>query len=92
MTATMENYLKKHLGPLVTAEQLSLLLKTTSVIGQLPPDLRSSVLKVFADGYTLQMKITTGFSALQLLTISMIWKDPHVSVMGKDAPGIDVGG
>ncbi|KAF2174701.1 MFS general substrate transporter [Zopfia rhizophila CBS 207.26] len=91
MTATMETYLKKHLGPIVTPEQLNALLKTTSVVNQLPRDLRSAVLKVFADGFTLQMKITTGFSALQFLAVGMIWKNPQVSVMGKEAPGIDIG-
>jgi hypothetical protein len=92
MTAAMENYLHKHLGPIVTPEQLSLLLKNTSVINQLPSDLRAAVLKVFADGYTMQMKIATAFSALQFLAVSMMWKKPQITLAKKGASEIDISG
>ncbi|KAF1997152.1 MFS general substrate transporter [Amniculicola lignicola CBS 123094] len=92
MTATMENYLKKHLGPLVTSEQLDALLRNTSIIRQFPPDLKHAVLGVFADGYNLQMKITTAFTALQLVTVGMIWRNPQISVMGKERAGTEAGG
>jgi hypothetical protein len=81
--ATMENYLRQNLPSLVTPEQLQLLLKNTAFIDTLPLDTRSAVIKVFADGYTLQMKITAGISALQLLAIGMIWNNPQVQVAGK---------
>lgn len=80
MTAALENYLHKHLGPIVTSEQLSLLLQNTSVINELPSDLRAAVLKVFADGYTMQMKIATGFSAAQFLAVTMMWKKPQITL------------
>ncbi|KAF2706371.1 MFS general substrate transporter [Pleomassaria siparia CBS 279.74] len=81
--AIMENYLWRHLPSIVTPEQLRILLRNTAFINTLPLDVRSAVLKVFADGYTLQVKIAAGISALQLLTIGMIWKSPQVLVAGK---------
>jgi hypothetical protein len=85
MTAALENYLHNHLGPIVTSEQLSLLLQNTSVINELSMDLRAAVLRVFADGYTMQMKIATGFSAAQFLAVTMMWKKPQITLVVKDA-------
>lgn len=81
--ATMENYLRHHLASIISPEQLQLLLRNTAFIDRLPPDVRSAVIKIFADGYTLQMKVTAGFSAMQLLAIGMIWKSPQVLVAGE---------
>jgi MFS family permease len=81
--ATMENYLRQNLPSLVTPEQLQLLLKNTASINTLPTDVKTAVIKVFADGYTLQMKITAGISALQLLAIGLIWDNPQILVAGK---------
>ena len=50
----------------------------------IPTDVRNAVLEVFADGYTLQMKVTAGISALQVLAVGMIWKNPQVFVAGKN--------
>lgn len=83
-SATMENYLRQQLPALVAPEQLQLILKNTAVIKTLPTDVRDAVLEVFADGYTLQMKVTAGISALQVLAVGMIWKNPQVSVAGKN--------
>jgi hypothetical protein len=90
MTAALENYLYNHLAPIVTPEQLSLLLKNTSVINQLPVDLRAAVLEVFADGYTMQMKIATAFSALQFLAVGMMWKKSQITLAAKGASGMDI--
>jgi hypothetical protein len=79
----MENYLRQNLPSLVTPEQLQLLLKNTASINALPTDVKIAVIKVFADGYTLQMKITAGISALQLLAIGLIWDNPQILVAGK---------
>ena len=83
-SATMENYLRQQLPALVPPEQLQLILKNTAVIKTLPTDVRDAVLEVFADGYTLQMKVTAGISALQVLAVGMIWKNPQVFVAGKN--------
>ncbi|KAG9199367.1 hypothetical protein G6514_008526 [Epicoccum nigrum] len=82
-SATMENYLRQELPALVAPEQLQLILKNTAVIKTLPPNVRNAILEVFADGYTLQMKVTAGISALQVLAVGMIWKNPQVFVAGK---------
>ena len=82
-SATMENYLRQQLPALVAPEQLQLILKNTAVIKTLPADVRSAVLEVFADGYTLQMKVTAGISALQVLAVGMIWNNPQIYVAGK---------
>lgn len=87
MTATMENYLKSHLGSVLSPVQLNTLLKTTAMINQLPPDIRAIVIRIFADGYKLQMRITTGFSAIQFLVIGLIWKNPQISVIEKKKDG-----
>ena len=83
-SATMENYLRQQLPALVAPEQLQLILKNTAVIKTLPADVRSAVLEVFADGYTLQMKVTAGISALQVLAVGMIWNNPQIFVAGKN--------
>ncbi|KAF1835914.1 MFS general substrate transporter [Decorospora gaudefroyi] len=88
MAATIENYLKSHLGPLLPADTLNALLKTSTVIDTLPADVRIAVLTVYADAYILLWRITTGFSAAQFLAIAMIWKNPQIEVMGKEAPGM----
>ncbi|OSS44301.1 hypothetical protein B5807_11136 [Epicoccum nigrum] len=82
-SATMESYLRQELPALVAPEQLQLILKNTAVIKTLPPNVRNAILEVFADGYTLQMKVTAGISALQVLAVGMIWKNPQVFVAGK---------
>ena len=78
----MENYLRRQLPALIPPEQLQLILKNTAVIKTLPVEMRNAVLEVFADGYTLQMKVTAGISALQVLAVGMIWKNPQVFVAG----------
>lgn len=87
MTATMENYLRKHLASLVSPELLNTVLKSTAVIHELPVGLKAKLVRVFADGYTLQMKIIAGLSAAQILAIGLIWSNPQLSVLEKKQEG-----
>jgi hypothetical protein len=57
------------------------LLRTTTALKELSPEVRMMVLQVFSDGYNLQIKITTAFAAAQILAIGLMWKkDPIVVV------------
>jgi len=84
MASILENHLNSHLANLITPDQLSTLKKTTAIIKEFPPELREKVLRVFADGYQLQMKVTTGFAALQPFAIALLWKKKQIRLNAKD--------
>ncbi|PVH98544.1 MFS general substrate transporter [Periconia macrospinosa] len=78
MSATMETYLRQQLPSTLSPVQLSAILKSTTAISLLPPELQAHVIEVFAQGYSLQLKIVTGFSVAQFLAITMIWRNPQI--------------
>lgn len=75
--------MSSHLEQLLPPDQLHDLLKSTAVLNGLRADIRPKVVEVFANGFSLQMKITTVFAALQLAAIAMIWKKRQIAVVEK---------
>lgn len=61
-TGVLNNYIKTHLAPILTAEQLAAYLQTTEVTATFPVVLRDQVRIVLGQGYTLQMKMLLGKS------------------------------
>ena len=61
-------------------EQLKAILESTRSIALLPSNLRHAAAIVFAEGYDLQMRVTIGISASELLATALMWeKRPRVS-------------
>jgi hypothetical protein len=72
-SSLLNSYLKSHLAPpVLTTEQLDSLLLSTAVISKFEPELQTVVKGVFASGYSLQMKVVTGFAAAQFSAILMM--------------------
>ena len=66
-------YIRTHLLEVLPAEKAMLLLEKTEIIRQLDPSTLQGVRTIFADGYSLQIKMLIGFSAAQLLTTALMW-------------------
>ena len=77
----MNNYLTSHLGPLIGADRLALILQTTAEVRNLPPQLQAKTIAVLAQGYNLQMKINVGFSVVQVLAVGLIWRKKQIEVV-----------
>jgi hypothetical protein len=76
----MNSWLKSHLSQTLTPSQLAALLESTDTLAALPASVQNIVRLVFAQGYTLQMKIVTGVAALQFPAILMMWKRKQLEV------------
>lgn len=83
VTSAFDNYLTRELAKLVSSEQAHDLLRSTALIHELSGGLRERVIRAFAEAFTVQMKITTAFAALQMVGIAMIWKRKQISVVEK---------
>ncbi|KAL1642365.1 hypothetical protein SLS58_005439 [Diplodia intermedia] len=88
-TSAMNNYLNSHLPAAEIssggggASAAHALLQSVGSVGELPPDVREQVLRVFAEGFNLQMKIVAGFSGLQVLMVGMLWRKNQIRVAEK---------
>ncbi len=81
----LNNQIKSSLAGVVSAEELSELLKSTASIRLMPAEVRAQVLAAFSDGYNLQMRIMTGFAGAQLLTVGALWRKNQITVVGEKA-------
>ena len=81
----LTSYLKSSLAGVVSTEELSTLLQSTSSIRLLSPHIQDKILVAFSDGYNLQMKIMTGFAGAQLLAVGAIWRKQQISVVEEKA-------
>ena len=74
-SSLLNSHLKSHLAPpLLSPDQLSRLLQSTSQIQTFAPQLQEVVRDVFASGYNLQMKVITGFAAAQFPAVMLMVK------------------
>ncbi|KAJ4350433.1 uncharacterized protein N0V89_009054 [Didymosphaeria variabile] len=83
VASALENYLNRNLGAIISPEQRVSLMESTALLHELPDDIRGQVIRVFAEGFSLQMKITTAFAALQVPAIVMFWKKKQITVEKK---------
>lgn len=80
-STVMNNYLSSHLGPLIGAENLALILKSTSEIQTLPAEFQVDTVDALAHGYNLQMKVNIGFSVVQVLAVGLLWRRKQIEVV-----------
>ncbi|KAM0163278.1 hypothetical protein ACHAQE_003392 [Botrytis cinerea] len=84
-TSIFNNYIRNHLHDVLPPDTLELLLQSTFIIDSFPPDLRAHIARVLAEGYNLQMKVTTGFAVAQTFTLALLWKRKQITVVEKKA-------
>ena len=77
----MENYLTAYLSNKIGTERLSAVLESTSAIERFPLDIQAVVIRAFGQGYSLQMKVLSGFVGAQFLTVGMLWRRKQISVV-----------
>ncbi|PQE29886.1 major facilitator superfamily transporter protein [Rutstroemia sp. NJR-2017a WRK4] len=80
VTTALNNYLSSHLPDVLTPAQLKNVLQSTSVISNLPPELRTQVQTIFGRGYNLQLQILIGFTSAQFFAICLIWNKPQLGI------------
>lgn len=81
----LNSHIKSSLEGVVSAEELSELLKSTATIRFMPAEMQAQILTAFSDGYNLQIKIMTGFAGAQLLTVGALWRKNQISVVEEKA-------
>lgn len=82
-TTVMNSSLTSHLTRTIGPERLAAVLQSTAAIREFPLEMQKTVLKAFAEGYNLQMKILTGFAAVQLVAVGLLWRKKQISVVGE---------
>jgi hypothetical protein len=80
-TAVFNNYIRRHLSSVLSPDLLDILLQSTFTLDNLPVELKTRVSTVLAEGYNLQMKVTTGFAVAQFLTLGLLWKRRQISIV-----------
>ncbi|KAF7949128.1 hypothetical protein EAE96_008297 [Botrytis aclada] len=84
-TSIFNNYIRNHLRDVLPPDTLELLLQSTFIIDGFPPELKAHIARVLAEGYNLQMKVTTGFAVAQTFTLALLWKRKQITVVEKKA-------
>jgi len=79
-SSILNNYLTNHLQNILTPAQFSSLQQSTAEIATFPLEVQDRVASTFLRGYNLQMQVLIGFSALQVLLVSMLWKKKQISI------------
>lgn len=80
MTTAFNGLVKSRLGRFLSTEQINDLLEFANSSLSYPADTQDRFRIIFAEGYSLQMKIMTGFAAAQLLSTLFIWQSKQVRV------------
>lgn len=78
VTCVLSSYVQRHLGAILSADEVELLLDSSSMIDSLPISVQSTVRLVYAEAYNLQMKILMGFSAAQIPAAVLMWRKKQV--------------
>lgn len=79
-SAYMNSYLKASLANVLSPDMLDAVLKDTSVIKGLASGLQEDAKRIFAQGYATQIRILIGFTAVQLLSIILLWQKEQIKV------------
>lgn len=81
----LNNHFRSSLVKVVTADQLSTLMRSTATIRLFSPEIQAQIIQVLSDGYNMQMKIMAGFAGAQLLTVGTLWRKKQISVVSEKA-------
>lgn len=80
VTTSFNGLVRRNLGNLLSSSQIDTLLRYPETIPSLPIDLQETVRTVFADGYTLQMKILAGLAAGQIPAALLMWEKDQIMI------------
>ncbi len=80
VTNVLNSYVRSGLLEVLSVEQVAALLETGSAIKNLPPDVQTTVQRVFAQGYNIQLKILSGFAAAQIPSSLLMWQKKQIVV------------
>ena len=78
VSTVMNSYVTSKLDSILSPQQVSDILSTNSIAASLQPAVQQQVKSVFADGYTLQMKILTGLVAGQIPAALLMWQRDQI--------------
>lgn len=76
----MYSWAKSEFLQVLRIEQFNALMQTLDAVTDFSPETQHAVRIIFARGYNLQMRITIGFAASQLLTGLTIWQKKAVQL------------
>ena len=82
-TSLSTPYLRSHIPQVAPASSVALILEKTANIHLLPADLRTKVEKVFAESFSVQIKLVIGFAAAQIPATLLMWTKQHVAEPSK---------
>lgn len=80
VTTAFNGLVRGKLGSLLSPIHLETLLRSPETITLLPASLQDTVRAVFADGYTLQIKILAGLAAGQIPAALLMWEKNQIMV------------
>ena len=82
-SSVMNSHLTSLLRDTIGPDRLSEVLQSITATKQFPPQMQVEVLRAFASGYNLQMKIMAGFAGLQVLVVGLLWRKTQIRVVEK---------
>ncbi|KAK2603645.1 hypothetical protein QQS21_004226, partial [Conoideocrella luteorostrata] len=79
------NYVRHHLASTLTKTDIDALLTNVGSLSGYPPSVQERFRSVCSGAYNLQMRVTLGFVAAQVIVIAALWRQPayRVSKEGK---------
>ncbi|PVH93343.1 MFS multidrug transporter-like protein [Periconia macrospinosa] len=81
ITATIfNNYVRTHLGDILTQQALEAVLRSSQSITLLPVDIQDTVKQTFGKGSNLQFMVLVGFAAAQVPTNLLMWRQEQIRV------------
>ncbi|KAF5868834.1 putative efflux pump antibiotic resistance protein [Botrytis fragariae] len=79
-TAAYKSNIISNLDKILTKEQRSLILESTSMIKTFNPKVQMQIREVFAEGYNLQFRILVAFAAAQIPSSLLMWQEKQIVV------------
>ncbi|KAI3010430.1 hypothetical protein CBS147346_1643 [Aspergillus niger] len=73
-TAILHSHTRSGLSSLLPADEVDALSVSTQLINTLTPEIQTRVREVYAEAYSMQMKMVGGFSAAQFLALGLVWR------------------
>ncbi|PYH29136.1 MFS general substrate transporter [Aspergillus neoniger CBS 115656] len=80
-TAILHSHTRSGLSSLLPADEVDAFSISTQLISTLTPEMQSRVREVYAQAYSMQMKMVGGFSAAQFLALALVWKRQNVRIV-----------
>lgn len=80
-TAILHSHTRSGLSALLPSDEVDAFSVSTQLIDTLTPSMQSQVREVYAEAYSMQMKMVGGFSAAQFLALGLVWKRQNVRIV-----------